>query len=109
MDEGVRGSVILKKFRAPGRTHSYKKSAFIGSIVLTRLRFAAFTFSRPIINVSVNDSRLKLLELSVPIENVLSVKFDAAAFHEGWEGSVECRFTTNSARLFVERLKPSSA
>lgn len=105
LDEGVKGLVTLRKFRAPGRFHSYKKSGFAGSIVITELRFAAFTFSRPIINVPMNDERLNLLNLSVPKEGVLRVNFDASAFHQGWKGSVECRFATPSARLFLERLK----
>lgn len=105
LDEGVKGSVTLRKFRAPGRFHSYKNSRFAGSVVFTELRFAAFAFSRPIINVPVNDDRLNLLDLSVPKEGVLRIKFDAGAFHQGWQGSVECRFATPSARLFLERLK----
>ena len=104
LDEGVGGSVTLRKFRAPGRIHSYRKSAFVGSIVVTELRFAAFALSRPLINVPVDDERLKLLELSVPREGLLCVKFDAGAFHEGWKGSVECRFSTSNARLYLSRL-----
>lgn len=109
LDEGLKGSVTLRKFRAPGRYHNYKKSVFAGSIVITELRFAAFSFSRPIINVPMKDDRLNLLDLSVPKEGVLRAKFNAGAFHQGWKGSVECRFATPSARLFVERLKTNGA
>jgi hypothetical protein len=109
MEEGVPGSVTLRKFRAPGRIHSYKRSGFSGSIVITELRFAAFAFSRPIINVPTNDERIGLLDLSVSKEGVLCVKFNAGDFHEGWKGTVECRFSTPSARLFLERLKSNDA
>ena len=109
MDEGVKGAVTLRKFRAPGRFHSYKKSGFAGSIVITELRFAAFTFSRPIINIPINDERMKLLEFSLPKEGILFVKFDAGAFHEGWKGSVECKFLTPSTGLFLEKLQSSRA
>jgi len=104
LDEGVRGSVTLRKFRAPGRIHSYRKSAFAGSIVITELRFAAFALWRPLINVPLDDERLELLELSVPREGLLCVKFDAGAFLDDWKGSVECRFSTSSARMFLSRL-----
>lgn len=109
MDEGVKGTVTLRKFRAPGRFHSYKKSGFAGSIVITALRFAAFTFSRPIINIPINDEKIKLLDLSIPKEGILFVKFDAGAFHESWKGSVECEFVTPCAGLFLEKLKSSGA
>ena len=109
MEEGLKGTVALRNFRAPGRFHNYKKSVFAGSIVITELRFAAFSFSRPIINVPMDDDRLSLLALSVPKEGVLRVKFNAGAFHEAWKGSVDCRFATPSARLFMERLKSNGA
>ena len=109
LDEGLKGSVTLRKFRAPGRFHNYKKSVFAGSIVITEFRFAALSFSRPIINVPMNGDRLSFLDLSVPQEGVFRAKFNAGAFHEGWKGSVECRFVTPSARLFMERLKSNGA
>lgn len=77
--------------------------------MITELRFAAFSFSRPIINVPMKDDRLSLLDLSVPKEGVLRVKFNAGAFHQGWKGTVECRFAVPGARLFMERLKSNEA
>ena len=41
LDEGIPGSVTLRKFRAPGRIHGYKKTFFAGSLVVTGQRFAA--------------------------------------------------------------------
>ncbi len=103
-DEGVRGSVTLRNFRSPTRISNYRRSIFVGSLVVTELRFAAFTCSRPIIDVGVNDEHLALLEVTVPREGRLCVKFDAAAFHEGWRGSIECRFWTSRARAILDRL-----
>lgn len=105
MDEGLKGSVTLRKFRAPGRFHSYKKTGFAGSIVITGIRFAAFTYSRPIINIPVKDERLKLLDFSIPKEDIFCVKFDANTFHDNWQGSVECRFSTPMAGIFIEKLQ----
>jgi hypothetical protein len=104
LDEGIPGAVTLTDFRAPGRNHSYKKTLFAGSLVVTGLRFAAFAFSRPVVNVPLGDPRLNLLDITVDRRKALIVKFDAHAFHEGWKGTVECRFATSVAQMFVEHL-----
>jgi hypothetical protein len=36
-DEGVKGSVTYRNFRAPGRRDSWRRQWFIGSIALTKL------------------------------------------------------------------------
>ena len=107
-DEGIKGTVILRKFRAPGRYHSYKRSGFAGSIVVTKLRFAAFTFAKPIINVPIDNWRLKELDISIPKQDHLFIKFDAERFHTNWSGTVECRFQTPLASSLAEFLEKRS-
>jgi hypothetical protein len=107
LDEGIPGSVTLRRFRAPGRIHGYRKTFFAGSLVVTGLRFAAFSFSRPIINVPLRDPRLNLLDKKVDPKKALIVTFDANSFHEDWKGSVECRFVTSVAHMLVQRLRES--
>ncbi len=109
LDEGIPGSITLRNFRAPGRIHGCKKTFFAGSLVVTQLRFAAFSFSRPMVNVPLRDPRLSLLDTKVGPGNALMVKFDAHSFHEEWKGRVECRFTTSVADRFVQRLRESRA
>jgi hypothetical protein len=104
LDEGLRASVILRKFRAPGRYHSYKHSLFAGSLVVTGLRFAGFAFSRPLINVPLHDDRLRALDLSVSRDGLLRVSFDAGAFDLQRSGTVECRFHTAKAELFLDHV-----
>ncbi len=104
LDEGVRGSVTFKNFRAPGKRYYRRRNWFTGSLVLTGKRFAAFIHSKPIINVPLGDARIKDLHCSLRDEDTLSVAFDAAAFHDGWSGSIECRFSTAHAREFLDRL-----
>jgi hypothetical protein len=104
LDEGLRASVTFRNFRAPGRFHTYKSSAFAGSLVLTEQRFAGFAFSKPVINVGLHDDRLRALEISVPRDGVLSVHFDPSVFDLQSSGSVEFRFRTEKALLFLERL-----
>lgn len=107
LDEGLRGSITLRNFRAPGRFHSYKTSIFAGSLVLTELRFAGFAFSKPLINIPMHDDRLRALELTVPREGILHVRFDPAVFDIRQSGSVECRFHTENALGFFERVRPT--
>jgi hypothetical protein len=106
LDEGLRGSLTLRKYRAPGRYHSFKKSILVGSLVLTEQRFAAFAFSKPLINIPLHDDRLHALEMSVPRDGVLHVRFDPSVFDLQASGSVECQYHTDIALQFLERARP---
>ena len=108
-DQGVTGSVTFRRFRAPGRIYRYRKSGLVGSLVITRLRFAAFAFSKPLVNLPLDKEKLGMLELSVPKKNKFLVKFNAGDFHEAWKGTIECRFSTELADMFHERLKLAGA
>ena len=108
LDEGLRGSVTLRNYRAPGRIHNYKNTIFAGSLVVTAQRFAGFAFSKPLVNIPLHDDRLRALELSVPQDGVLHISFDAAVFDIQRSGSVECRFDTENARTFLERVELKS-
>ena len=109
LDEGIPGSVTLRNFRAPGRIHGYKKTLFAGSLVVTELRFAAFAFSRPMVNVPLRGPGLNLLNIRVDGGKALIVNFDAHSFHEEWKGTVQCRFASSVSHRFVERLNESRA
>ena len=105
LDEGIGGTIIFRNFRAPGRRSAYRRNWFTGSLVLTGLRFAGFQFSKPIINVPLEDRWLNELDCSLRDETTLCVGFDSSVFHEDWSGAIEVRFTTEYARLFLERLE----
>ena len=103
-EEGLSGSVTFKNFRAPGRRHGFKRSWFVGSVAITRLRVVAFAFSRPIINLPLEPDQLKKLDCTLKDETTLSIAFDAAVFHDDRSGSVEYRFKTDQAGLFLKHL-----
>ena len=105
MDEGIRGSVTFKKFRAPGRRYSWRRKWFSGSIVFTEKRFLAFTYFNPIINVPFDHPSINELECSLQDEQKFCVGFDVSKFHEGWSGTIECLFSTPNAPFFLERFK----
>lgn len=103
-EEGLPGSVTFKNFRAPGKRYGFRRSWFMGSMVITRQRVVAFSFSRPIINLPLMPEQIKKLHCTLRGEAILSIAFDAAVFNEEWSGSVEYRFTTSQAGLFLEQL-----
>ena len=105
LDDGVRGSITFKNFRAPGRRHSWKRTWFRGSLVLTQRRFAAFTSFRQIIDVPLVDERIDALHCSLEGEEKLCVAFDPSVFNDAWSGSVEYRFRTPKARLFIDGVR----
>jgi hypothetical protein len=104
IDEGIGGSVTYKQFKAPGRRHSWKKSWFTGSLVLTKQTFAAFAMLRPLIYLPIEDGRLSALRCSVEEDVTLLVTYDASLINDKWSGTVECRFRTAKAQLFLEHL-----
>ena len=104
LDEGIGGSVTFKKFKAPGRYHSWKRRWFTGCILLTERSFAAFAFVKPLIYVPLDHENFSELRCTIEDGDTLLVKYDASAFNEKWSGTVECRFKTSKAQMFLERL-----
>ena len=104
LDEGLRGSVTYRGFRAPGKIFAYKRKGYVGSIILTEVRLLGLGYSSTIINVPLTDQRLRRIQLSVEGNDLLLVAFDAALFHDDWSGSVEYRFRTPQAHDFVKML-----
>ena len=103
-EEGLSGVVIFKNFRAPGRRYSYRRAGFSGSLVITRLRFSGFSFSRPIVNLPLQREHLDKIQVSAE-DGRLVVAFDPAPFHEGWSGWITVKFSTPNADAFLSHLK----
>jgi len=105
-DEGIGGSITFRKFRAPGRRSRYRRNWFSGSLVVTELRFAAFAYSKPLINLPVEPAQLSKLEGSLEKDGaVLCVAFEASVFQDDASGRVECRFRTPRARSYLEKIR----
>jgi hypothetical protein len=60
--------------------------------------------SRPNVNVPFSDERIRKLQLSVE-SDTLCIAFDPGLFHDGWSGTIEYRFHTLQAQLFVDKLR----
>ena len=95
-DEGIQGSVTYRDFRAPGRYSSWRKQAFIGSVVITNIRLVALMYSRFAVDVPFNDERIRRLQISRERDRLV-IGFDASLFHEDWSGMIEYRYRTSQA------------
>ena len=104
-EEGLSGSVYFKNFRAPGKRFYRKVSWFTGSIVLTKKRLVAWTYSKPIINVPVDDDSFHALHFFLKDEKTLAVKFDSSVFNEQWSGDIEYQLKVSQPRLFLQHLE----
>ena len=95
-DEGISGSVTYRDFRAPGRYSSWRKQAFIGSIVVTNIRLVGLMLGRFAVDVPFNDERIRRLQISRERDRLL-IAFDASLFHDDWSGTIEYRYQTSEA------------
>ena len=103
-DEGIRGTVTYRDFVSPGRRASWKKSAFIGAIALTKTRLLALQTATPVINVPLDDDRLGRMQFSAEGDDGILITFNANLFHDDWSGTLEYRFRTPQAAAFLKRL-----
>ena len=78
-DEGIPASVTYRDFRAPGKYFSWKKQAFVGSVVVTNNRLVALMYSNFAVNVPFTDERIRQLQISVEGDRLL-IAFDPKLF-----------------------------
>lgn len=104
VDEGLRGSVTMRNFRSPGRISGWRRRWIVCSLALTRKRFVALWFSRPMIDVPLDDPRLQQMRWSLEGQETLCVTFDAGLFNPGWSGTIDHRFRTGQASAFLSHL-----
>jgi hypothetical protein len=116
VDEGISGAIRYDRFRAPGKRYHHKVQWFTGSLIITRQRFAAFAFTRPVINIPLDREHVSRLEYHLEAADRLLVRYHAADFNPGWSGEIELRFSTPHALEFYKQLdaiggcdKPQSA
>ena len=96
-EEGIGGSITFINFRSPTRRSGWRRTWFLGSIVLTEQHFLAFGFTQPVIGVGWNDDVTKKLTCSVEKRERLCVAYDASTFNDDWSGDIEVRFSTPRA------------
>jgi len=105
LDEGVKGSVTYRNFRAPGKRFNWRRQAFTASIALTKARLLGLMHSDTIINVPLADERIRAMQYTVENNAALCVAFDASLFHADWSGTIEYRFGTPQAQELLEQMQ----
>ena len=104
-DEGIRATVTYLEFRAPGRYSNWKRQWFSSTIVLTNERLFALRLRSEIINVPLNDARLRQMRFSFEEPETLLVAYDASLFQADASGTIEYGFKTPQAREFIAKLE----
>ncbi len=104
-DEGIKGSVTYRDFRAPGKYSAWRRQWFTGSIILTKVRLVSLQSLSQAIDVLLTDEHIRNLRISVEKEDTLLIAFDPSLFHPDWSGTIEYRFRTTEAKAFVEKLR----
>ena len=104
-EQGLSGSVYYKNFRAPGKRCYRKISWITGSIVLTKIRLVAWSYSKPIINVPIDSAPFKALHFFLKDEKTLGIRFDSSLFNEQWSGEIEYRLKVSQPRMFLQHLE----
>lgn len=117
VDEGVKGTITYRDYRAPGRYSNWKRQWFTASIALTKIRLIGLRYSATIFNVPFTDARIRKLRVLHEADEILLIAFDATLFFDAspdmveWRlrdasrGTVECRFHTPQAQIFVDKLR----
>jgi hypothetical protein len=103
-DEGIAGRVVLRNFKAPGRRSTYRIEGFSGFLAITGRRVIAFVYSKPIVNVPLDDPRLNKIQVALANPERIELSFDASVFHDDWQGAITVRFKTSRARRFYDCL-----
>jgi len=104
-DEGVRGWVFTRKFRAPGKRYRYRKTWFAGFLAITGKRIIAYTFWKPIINIGIDDSRMSEIEIDLKTPEKLVFTFESNLFHPDMQGQIEVGFNTPEAGEFYRLIR----
>lgn len=104
IDEGIRCSVTYKNFRGGGRISNWKRQWFGGGIILTEKRLVAYRLRTVIIDVTLDDPRIKRIEFSTEEPETLLAAFEADLFQRDWKGRIEYRFRTPFSTPLLEKL-----
>ncbi len=99
INEKLRGTITYRDFHAPGKRFLYNKSAFTSTVVVTKMRLSATSYTNTAINVPFTDERIRKMQFSVEDGQKLLVAFDASLFHPiGRAGSnldLRCRMLSS--------------
>ncbi len=103
-EEGIPGWFLARKVNGPRRRFRRRRAGFSGSLVVTSKRILSFAYSKPQINISVDDPKTSGMFVEIREPDWLSLLFESSLFSDDWSGEIEYRFRTDKARQFQEAL-----
>ena len=107
-DEGVRGVLTYRNFHRPGLRTALDKRLFIGAIVLTNVRLLAVSGNNKLVDVPLDDPRLKQMQFAV-VDGAFVISFDAGLFHSDWSGTIEYKYKSDESQRLLDLLRPHLA
>lgn len=90
-EDGLRGSVSYRHYRAPGMRSNWSKEAIRASFVVTRRRVGVYVRGRPFVNVAFDDPRFSRLDLRVDGASLTIDLDDASVFNDRASGQITTR------------------
>lgn len=103
-EEGVRGTVTYRHYRAPRRRSSWRRQWIRAALAITDRRLLVAIRGRPFVNVPWDDPRLERMEMAVEDDRLL-IAFDPGLFDERTSGRVELRLETVHPNLALEQIR----
>ena len=104
LEEGIRVSVTYRDFRAPGKRFTRKWRVSSGAVAVTTKRLVATAGRIRLVNVALDDPRLRRLDIGVERPGCLRIAFDPSDFNPRQSGRIECRLFTAKAEHVVRFL-----
>ena len=103
-DEGMRGWLLCRNVRGPGKRYIHRAEGFSGCLVVTKKRIICFTYRKLQINIAVEDPKIAEIFVDLPEKDILSISFESSAFKDRWKGIMQFRFRTEKAQEFQDVL-----
>lgn len=104
-EEGIRGTVTYRDFRGGGRYANWKRQWYGASIALTARRLIGCRHSQLIIDVALDDPRIKQMTFATKGPDVFAASFEAGLFQKDWSGKLEYQFKTPIAQTLQDELQ----
>jgi hypothetical protein len=105
-EEGLKGSLTLRNYRARGQRITFDKSRIIGKIAVTQQRLLVKTGGQQSQDIDVphSDPLRAAVKVSIEAPDRICFAFDAGRFRPDRSGTVEVRFVTVQAAQVADLL-----
>jgi hypothetical protein len=104
LEEGLTGSITLRRYRAPGQRAWFAKQAILGAIVITSGRLVVWVGRSKNIDVPLTHPWFGAIQVTVDRPDRVRFAYDAGRFSASRSGVVTVRLRTAQAQHVVELL-----